>query len=363
MPFYAVCMVFVNNPGNFSNPLTVQKWNNLVSDFEELPSSVGKFSTKYWMRDYQEFVQNAEEAAKLVSEEVEDLELEGRKKNELRQFFEWPEFQHWHGFVSVKNDEKSGEMNLEKFFFTVASFGPELKEWSNRAKLLQEWRKVADSYPELNVSIYEDDAKFLDLIPTMIPQTAQSSFWTFICMILVCLLVMTHPTTVFVASIAIFSTCLGVFGFLSLWGIELDPIVMSCGIMSIGFSVDIPAHIAYHFYKSGLGKHGSSLSVPERIEHTLISVGFPVIEAGISTNICVLTLLFVDLHMAKVFVKTMVLVVSIGLIHGLVIIPVVFYLLSLIPNPWKNPESSSKFHDSAKMSAASTVAMIYTIEK
>lgn len=36
-------------------------------------------------------------------------------------------------------------MNLEKFFFTVASFGPELKEWSNRAKLLEEWRRVADS--------------------------------------------------------------------------------------------------------------------------------------------------------------------------------------------------------------------------
>uniref|UniRef100_A0AC34GHB4 Uncharacterized protein n=1 Tax=Panagrolaimus sp. ES5 TaxID=591445 RepID=A0AC34GHB4_9BILA len=106
MPFYAVCMVFVNNPGNLSNPLTVQKWNNLVSDFEELPSSLGKFSTKYWMRDYQEFVQNAEEAARLVSEEVEDLELEGRKKNELRQFFEWPEFQHWHGFVSIKDDAK-----------------------------------------------------------------------------------------------------------------------------------------------------------------------------------------------------------------------------------------------------------------
>uniref|UniRef100_A0AC34FNP5 Uncharacterized protein n=1 Tax=Panagrolaimus sp. ES5 TaxID=591445 RepID=A0AC34FNP5_9BILA len=133
--------------------------------------------------------------------------------------------------------------------------------------------------------------------------------------------------------------------------------------MSIGFSVDIPAHIAYHFYKSGLGKHGSSLSVPERIEHTLISVGFPVIEAGISTNICVLTLLFVDLHMAQVFVKTMVLVVSIGLIHGLVIIPVVFYLISLIPNPWKNAITSPKFHDSAKMSAASTAAMIYTAEK
>lgn len=37
---------------------------------------------------------------------------------------------------------------------------------------------------------------------------------------------------------------------LSLLGIDLDPIVMSSMIMSIGFSVDIPAHLSYHFYKS-----------------------------------------------------------------------------------------------------------------
>lgn len=99
----------------------------------------------------------------------------------------------------------------------------------------------------MEVSIYEDDAKFLDLIPTLIPQTAQSSFWTFLSMITICLLVMTHPTTIIVASLAIFSTCLGVFGFLSLWGVELDPIVMSCGIMSIGFSVDLPGEKIFFF--------------------------------------------------------------------------------------------------------------------
>ncbi|KAE9548264.1 hypothetical protein FO519_008523 [Halicephalobus sp. NKZ332] len=342
MPFYAVCMVFVNNPGNFSDPSNIRRWHNLVSDFEALPSSLGKFSTKFFMRDYEIFVTNAEESFKPFSEEFDDLEFLEKKKNELKPFLEWPEFDFWNGFVNLEENQTSGDVELKKFFFTTAAYGPELKEWSNRAKLLEDWRRIANSYPDLEVSIYEDDAKFLDLIPTLISQTAQSSFWTFICMIVVCLLVITHPTTVTVAGFAIFSTCIGVFGFLSLWGVELDPIVMSCGIMSIGFSVDIPAHISYHFYKSGLGKSGSSLSVQERIEHTLITVGFPVIEAGVSTNVCVLTMVFVDLHMAKVFVKTMVLVVSIGLIHGLFIIPVIFYLISLVPNPRKISEKQNK---------------------
>lgn len=99
----------------------------------------------------------------------------------------------------------------------------------------------------------------------MIPQTSQSSFWTLLCMFLVCLLFIRNPTTLLVANFSIFSTCvgkiiktvlfqnknnLGVFGILSLLGIDLDPIVMSSMIMSIGFSVDIPAHLSYHFYKS-----------------------------------------------------------------------------------------------------------------
>lgn len=36
-------------------------------------------------------------------------------------------------------------MQVEKFFFTTAYYGEELREWSNRAELLNNWRRVADS--------------------------------------------------------------------------------------------------------------------------------------------------------------------------------------------------------------------------
>lgn len=32
-----------------------------VSDFENLPSSVGQYSTKFWLRDYEDFLRQAEE--------------------------------------------------------------------------------------------------------------------------------------------------------------------------------------------------------------------------------------------------------------------------------------------------------------
>ena len=42
----------------------------------------------------------------------------------------------------------------------------------------------------------------------------------------------------------------GVFGFLTLWGVGIDPFSMASLLMSIGFSVDICAHISYHYYES-----------------------------------------------------------------------------------------------------------------
>uniref|UniRef100_A0A914N7G7 SSD domain-containing protein n=1 Tax=Meloidogyne incognita TaxID=6306 RepID=A0A914N7G7_MELIC len=300
MPFYAVCLVFVNRPGNFSEPTQRIKWHSLVADFEALPSSVGSFSTKFWLRDYEQFVEsdNNDESAPLddlVS--FEGITPDERRKNELTEFLEWPEFQFWNGFIQlIRPFNSSSEPQLKRFFFSTASFGEELKEWSKREELLEHWRRVADSYPELEVSVFEDEAKFLDLIPTMIPQTLQSTICTLIC----------------------------VFGIQSLMGTALDPIFMSAAIMSIGFSVDIPAHIVYHFYKTGVSEGNENKlikNVEERLLDCLASIAFPILEAGLSTLICVSSLFLVDLHMARVFARTMTLVVIIGLLQGLLVIP------------------------------------------
>ncbi|KAK6737943.1 hypothetical protein RB195_020190 [Necator americanus] len=368
-PYYSVCWVLVKKPGDISNRTNARRIHQLVADFENLPSSVGSYSTKFWLRDYEDFLRQAEELD--VPEEFEepDTAIEFSQNgsarvpaktadeggNELKQFLEWPEFSFWKGFVQLDMNGTGNDYKVTRFFFTTAFHGEELVEWSNRAILLNQWRSLADKacmyhqyfnnslhscnilqYSDLGVSIYEDDAKFLDLIETMVPVSTQSALFTFISMFAVAVLFISHPPTLFVATLSILSTSIGVFGIMSLRGAELDPIMMSATVMSIGFSVDIPSHIAYHYYQTGK----ESNCVRERLQKTVAAVGFPIMQASISTTLCVLSLFFVKLHMSQIFAECMLLVVLIGMIHGLLIIPVIFNLLSVFPSKNKSRVSS-----------------------
>ncbi|KAE9418404.1 hypothetical protein Angca_009597 [Angiostrongylus cantonensis] len=340
-PYYSVCWILVEQPGDISNATTSMRIHQMVAEFENLPNSVGRYSTKFWLRDYEDFLKQGEELD--IAKEYDDL-LEPSimltqngsffvsstakpKGNELKQFLEWPEFSFWKGFIQLESNKMGTEYTVTRFFFTTAFQGRELEDWSNRAVLLNQWRFLVDKYSDLKVSIYEDDAKFLDMIETMVPVSLQSALFTFICMFAVTVLFISHLPTLFVATLSILSTSVGVFGIMSLKGAQLDPIMMSATVMCIGFSVDIPSHISYHYHHTEKG----SGSVMERLKGTVRSVGFPIMQASVSTTLCLLSLLCVKLHMSQTFAECMLLVVLIGTIHGILIIPVIFNLISILP--------------------------------
>uniref|UniRef100_A0A1I7XIU0 SSD domain-containing protein n=1 Tax=Heterorhabditis bacteriophora TaxID=37862 RepID=A0A1I7XIU0_HETBA len=70
-----------------------------------------------------------------------------------------------------------------------------------------------------------------------------------ICMGLSFIIFVPDIVSIVAAMFSLLSVNLGVFGFLSLWGVGIDPVSMAALLMSIGFSVDISAHISYHYYE------------------------------------------------------------------------------------------------------------------
>ncbi|CAI4224731.1 unnamed protein product [Auanema sp. JU1783] len=337
VPFYNPAMIVINEPGDLMNKTNVEKLIQMKESFERMASAIGPESSKFFLTDYMDFLESMSDIQEEFGEE------EGNSTDSLssiEDFLNWPEYSFWRGFLSIKERPStigngSSEKYVDKFMFSTGYHGKELQEWSARGDLLDKWREEVDKYPEFNATIFTDAAFYLDVLEKIPSTTSQSVIVTFICVIFVCMLFISHPTTVVVVSTAILSTCLGVFGYLSLFGISLDPVMMSISIMCIGFSVDIPAHVSFHFFASKRdSSSGSDLSITSDDEekedlehklcHTLCSVGFPVLQAGLSTDLCTLPLLFVNLYMAKVFAWSLMFCVTLSLIHGLMFIPLLF---------------------------------------
>ncbi|KHN81405.1 Patched domain-containing protein 3 [Toxocara canis] len=322
LPSYTHATIFVNEAGNLSDASRVAKIKAMVNEFEQLPECNGPQFSHFWIRDYEMFVGDA----------TEDYDLETGAltsstsflPQDIRRFLAWPEYKYWGGFIRFDNITD----RMESFFITVAYHGKHLAEWTQRLNILKRWRAIVDRYPELKATVYEDEALYSDQIDRLVPTTIQTSLATLACMAVVCCIFMSNLFTVLIAVGSITSICLGVFGFLSFWGIDVDAFSMAAIIMSIGLSVDFPAHITYHYYRTGYDTTLSS--VEARMSHSLSAIGFPLLQCSGSTILFVLCLLFIPCYMSEVFIKTIVLVISLGIVHALVVVPALLCALSNI---------------------------------
>ncbi|CAK5076517.1 unnamed protein product [Meloidogyne enterolobii] len=315
VPFFTMATIFVNNPGNLSNPSQIQRLNKLVNEMESLPESWGSSSTNYFIRDLSDF---------LGEESLNDL-----NNGLINEFLKWPENKHWKAFV--RTDGENG--TLKRFFFTTAYHGESLKEWAERANLQNKWRDIIDKYSDLNATVFNDEGLFFDLINNMPTDAWQSALATLICMTTICALFMGGEwRTVILGGITIGSIILGTLGILAWMDITMDPIMMAALVISIGFSIDIPAHVSYHFYSSGfdlpkpINRNDRHSFLNQRLTTTLLAVGIPALQAAISTSFCVLALLLVPLYMAQIFVKIMFSCIILCVIHSLILIPALIVL-------------------------------------
>ncbi|CAI5439803.1 unnamed protein product [Caenorhabditis angaria] len=345
VPHFSMATVFVNNPGNLEDPQRLMRLNKFIREMEALNGSWGKswgeVGTKYFCRDYDVFQQSF--GSEDEEEEEEDFESEKEvtvhsddkmtyREDELKYFLNWPEYDFWQGFVKTKNATNTTDPDaqvLDKFFFTTGYHGQNLSVWTQRGLMLKKWRSVVDEYKDFGASVFHEDGIYLDLIDNMPFDTMQSVLGTLVCMAFVCFVFLNNLFTVAIASMSVLSICAGILGILSWWGVDLDPITMAAMIISIGFSVDIPAHVSYHYYQASI-QEGPMSPPSSRLANCLSSVAFPALQAAVSTILCVCSLLFVNLYMAEVFVKTMVLCVVLCNLHGLVFLPAILILLDSI---------------------------------
>jgi len=177
----------------------------------------------------------------------------------------------------------------------------------------------ADMFPyyESDISILEDTLRSLGyaLIAVMIVSTFLMRHWRS-WLLVMCMLV---------------SIDVGLFGFMYHWDLQLNMITMVTLILAIGFSVDSTTHIAHTF------GHAVGPTRSHRAAETLVLMGNPVFHGSFSTFLAMLIILTMDSYIFVIFFRMMTLVLSLGMCHGLLLLPVLLIFVGpfdpYVPSP------------------------------
>uniref|UniRef100_A0A914CBG1 SSD domain-containing protein n=1 Tax=Acrobeloides nanus TaxID=290746 RepID=A0A914CBG1_9BILA len=338
---YYPVTVFVNNPLDIRNKTSLDKFYEMLNEFEGMKLCRGKELTILWLRDYIEYINTyedfdyySENGVPASSLEVTNNSETGVDYKRLKEFLASPIYKYYRSFMKL--NDTNPDLPLSKFMFIITYHNT--TSWDDRIDIVQKSRDIASRYLEMNVTIWEANAMFVDQMLSLKTITLLTCLMTLGCMAIVCAIFIQNPLAVVTATSAILSIGLGVIGFLSLWNLDLDPATMCAVLMSIGMSVDFTAHVAYNFQlterskiKDGKVVKISLKSQQDKLINTLQAVAWPMLQGGFSTVLTIVPLALLQDYIPLVFVKTIVLVVTWGLLHGLVLLPA---FLVFLPKKW-----------------------------
>jgi len=224
----------------------------------------------------------------------------------------------------VKFNDGATEVEASRFFLQSERIDNPQTEMLMMVQL----RKILSNYPfdviAFNPNFYMFD-QFLEVFDNTI-------FCVLLCgiiMSLVILIFIPNKMCVIWVTVTVMSVEVGVVGLMSFWGIKLDVISMIVLIMGIGFSVDFSAHVSYHY----LAAEDGSTSA-ERLAHCLYALGPPILQGAATTILSVLPLLRHQSYIIHTFSKMIFLVIFLGLLHSLLLLPVLLTIFG--------PSSSDK---------------------
>ncbi|CAJ1937740.1 unnamed protein product [Cylindrotheca closterium] len=153
------------------------------------------------------------------------------------------------------------------------------------------------------------------------------------------------PTTSILITLNVAACIIEILGFMYALGIVIDSVSVINMVLAVGLSVDYSAHVGHCFMvKGGEDKNKRALEA-------LADMGASVLNGAISTFLAVVVLLFSSSYVFRVLSTQFALTVGLGVLHGLVALPVMLSVLG--PKPFasaEDPDSSGKPANTDKIS-------------
>ncbi|XP_067870222.1 patched domain-containing protein 3-like [Heterodontus francisci] len=213
--------------------------------------------------------------------------------------------------LDIEFSENNQTITASRFFIQTIHVNTSVAE----KNMLIELRKLAKQC-KIPLLVYHPAFIYFDQYLVIITNTIQNVAVAAAAMLIVSLLLIPNPICSLWVTFATASVLVGVAGFMTFWGVNLDSISMINLVICIGFSVDFSAHISYAFVSS------VKESANKRSIDALYTLGYPIIQGALSTILGVVVLSAAESYIFRTFFKIMFLVITFGAVHGLIFLPV-----------------------------------------
>nr|XP_046227513.1 patched domain-containing protein 3-like [Scatophagus argus] len=204
---------------------------------------------------------------------------------------------------------------------------------SMEIQMLKDLKTTTDRCHVASLLVYNQKFIFYDQYSVIVSSTIKNVGVITAVMLVVSLLLIPNPICSLWVTCSIGSVTVGVTGFMVLWDISLDSISMIIFTVCIGFTVDFSAHMSYAFVSS------KRTSPDDKAVDALSGLGYPILQGALSTILGVSVLAMSEFHTFRTFFKIFLLVMFLGVLHGLIFIPVILSLCSSKNNSQQSENS------------------------
>lgn len=150
--------------------------------------------------------------------------------------------------------------------------------------------------------------------------------------------------------ISVVLTLLNVGGCMHRIGLTLDIVSCIALQLSVGLCVDYAAHIGHTFLTISDGTRN------ERALNTVLHIGAAVVYGGFSTVLALVVLASSQAYTYRMFFKIFLLVITYGLFHGIVLLPVILSIIG--PKPYDRKRSKAQAEKCIRDAEMETISFI-----
>ncbi|CAD5222897.1 unnamed protein product [Bursaphelenchus okinawaensis] len=307
--------LLVFSPPNMGSLIERTKFLKVLYEFESTKCTKNRTFTNFWFFEYEKYLLN------LGFESLDEVDVDKKTfDQDIAPFL-------------LSSDKYAYDYNTNGSFRLTVALQPFTteNEITTCARII---RDICYSHPQYNMTTFTALWNLADQLDTMWVQTMQDLYISVGVMMAISLLFMPDFKCGLVIGSSILSVGFGVLGFMDYWDVKLDATSMITIAMSVGFSVDFAAHVVYAFTEQG-----RNVDPNTRLKHALGAVGWPISQGTASVFLGVIVLATINSYIVQTCFKTIFLVITFGITHALVYIPILLNVTYKLENVlWKGQD-------------------------